>query len=70
MKKSSIKDLRTKTQKELKTLLLSIEKELIDAKMALETKKQKNTRISKFNRIEKARIKSIIREKELEEKNG
>ena len=70
MKKNTIKDLQIKSIKELKEMLPLIGKELADLRINQATKKQKNVKESKFKRIEIARIKTIIRKKELEETNG
>ncbi|OGD53936.1 50S ribosomal protein L29 [Candidatus Beckwithbacteria bacterium RBG_13_35_6] len=63
---NKVEDLNHLTQKELKNLLKKIQAEWLELKMALKTGKLKNIHEPKNKRKEIAKIKTIIREKELE----
>ena len=69
MKKTKVHELKTKTKDELENMLIEKEKDLTNQRMGIATKKQKNTRLLKSIRGEIARVKTVLREKELEEKN-
>ncbi len=65
MKRKDIKELHTKTIKELNGLLSKAQEGLVHLRMEQEKKKSKNHRRFLEKRREIARIKTIIREKEL-----
>lgn len=63
-----ISELRTKTKKELLTLLQSLQKELLSLRFDLAKEKLKDTSRVKKIRKDVARIKTVLREKEILEK--
>lgn len=63
--KKDIKEIYTKSEKELKVLLLEKKKELFNLKLNNKQNKLKNTRIIFNTRKEIARILTLIKEKEL-----
>ncbi len=68
MKRNDIKELTNKTIKELKEIQKLTEAELVKLKLDLALKKTKNVHAFYSKRKDLARIKTIIREKELVEK--
>lgn len=67
MKKSEKKDLRTKTIKELKKILIDKKKELVKLRLEREAAKVKNTRLYALKKREIATIMTILAEKEFEQ---
>lgn len=63
----SIQELRSSTQKELLQELTNAEKQLLQIRMGVKTKHQKDTSLIKKTKATIARIKSLLREMELEE---
>lgn len=65
MKKKQLVELHTKSIKELKDLAKKIQEELVQLQTDLGAGKLKNVNQIKFKRHDLARIKTIIKEKEL-----
>ena len=63
--KKDLKEIYTKSEKELKSFLADKKKELLNLKLDNKQNKLKNTRIIFNTRKEIARIMTLIREKEL-----
>ncbi len=65
MKKKEIQDLRHKTIEELKALVKKSQEELLKLKLDKEAGKLKNVHLIETKRHDLARIKTLLREKEL-----
>jgi len=67
MKRKEIYQLHTKSSLELKTLIKKMEEELVRMKVDLESGKLKDVRAVLKKRRDLARVKTILRKKELNE---
>lgn len=65
MKKKDVQELRNKSIKELRELMRKIQEELVKLRTELGAGKLKNVHQVKLKRRDLARIKTILREKEL-----
>lgn len=65
MKKKQLEELRNKTEQELKDLIKKAEEELVKLKMELGAGKLKDTQAVNRKRHDLARVKTIIKQKEL-----
>lgn len=70
MKKKELLDLRKKEVSDLKNLAAAKRIEIVKARMEMKAKKQKNLKIVKNLSHDLAQILTIIREKEILEKEG
>ena len=70
MDKFKISDIRNKNIDELYKLLKDCYREIASLKLEISTNKQKNVHLVKLKRKEIAKIKTVLKEKDLEEKNG
>lgn len=67
MKKSDLKNLRTKSLKELRKMLSEIKIQLLGIYTKTKGGKEKNLKLAKGKRLEIAQIATIIREEEIME---
>ena len=67
MKRKEINQLHTKSSLELKTLIKKMEEELVRMKVDLESGKLKDVRAVLKKRRDLARVKTVLRKKELNE---
>lgn len=67
MKKKEIKELRTKTRKELENLIQKTQEELVNLRIDFKAGKIKNAHQLILKRRDLARMKTILKQKELNE---
>jgi ribosomal protein L29 len=65
MKKKDLKDLHQKSQQDLQGLMKKAQEELVKLKMDRKAGRLKNIRLPEGKRHDLARIKTVLREKEL-----
>lgn len=70
MDKFKISEIKNKSTDELYKLLKDCYREIANLKLEISTNKQKNVHLVKRKRKEIAKIKTVLKEKDLEEKNG
>lgn len=68
MKRKEIKELHLKTNQDLKALLRKAQEELVKIRVDLQSGKLKDTQLPNKKRHDLARIKTVLRQKELNEK--
>ena len=69
MKRKEIKELHLKTNQDLKALLRKTQEELVKIRVDLQSGKLKDTQSVNKKRHDLARIKTVLRQKELNEKS-
>lgn len=69
MKKKDLKELKTKNKKDLRNLLLDTQKKKTEANLELKMARVKNVHAAGFLRRDIARLKTILRLKNLVEEN-
>ena len=69
MKKKQIVDIRTKDTKKLMKMVSDLEIEILNTRARIKVGKEKNLKKTKNLKRELAQIKTIIKQKEIEEKN-
>ena len=69
MKRKEIEELHLKTNQDLKALLRKTQEELVKIRVDLQSGKLKDTQLVNKKRHDLARIKTVLRQKELNEKS-